>query len=275
MGRANVVTIITLSSVFGTTVLVLLMLLLRNYCKRRRHSQGLQPVTRPWLGGPIPNQKSQSTDKFVRALKEPPKSPVMIQNRPYQMSSRGLPATVRPVPPPMDEEKRSALMTQSPTTTPALSSKEWLAEDVGTGNAGSTIRSGRGGLGRLDRPAPSPTPPFPHSPTPPPPAPPVLLAAPPPRPRPRPRPVEHVPRASRAVGRLQPGGSAPTRSIPSLESVTSERLEQFYAPWVRDMMEQGRREVRVKAVVGQRDPDGRVGLPPPGSTVPRAAGRGG
>ena len=74
---------------------------------------------------------------------------------------------------------------------------------------------------------------------------------------------------------MQPGGSANNGSMPSLDSRTSERLEQFYAPWVREMMEQGRREIRVKATVGQRNPDGRVGIPPPGSAVPRAAGRGG
>jgi len=205
----------------------------------------------------------------------PPKSAAMAQNRPYPMSPRGVPATFRPMPV-MGAEKQSAILTQSPTS-PPLSSKEWLAEDVGMENAGSRVGSGRGGLGRLDRHAPpTPPPPFPHSPTPPPPpGPPVPIAAPPPpRPRPRPRPVEQVPRAPRAVARLQPGGSA-LNSMPSLESVTSERLEQFYAPWVREMMGQGRREIRVKAVVGQRDPDGRVGLPPPGSTVPRAAGRGG
>ena len=274
MGRANVVTIITLSSVFGTTVLVLLILLLRNYCQRRRH---LQPVTRPWRGGSLRNQ-SQSTDKLVRMYTEPPLPPkraaAMAQNRPYPMSPGGAPATFRPTPA-MGAEKRSAILTRSPTS-PPLSSKEWLAEDVGMENAGSTVGSGRGGLGRLDH-APTPPPPFPHSPTPPPPpGPPELIAAPqPPRPRPRPRPVEQVPRAPRAVARLQPSGSSLNNSLPSLESVTSERLEQFYAPWVREMMEQGRREIRVKAVVGQRDPDGRVGLPPPGSTVPRAAGRGG
>jgi len=205
----------------------------------------------------------------------------MVQTRPpYAMSPRGVPTTVRPVPPALEAEKRNAALTRS-LTSPPLSAKEWLAEDVGIDNAGSTVESGRGGLGRLDRPAPSPPPPFTLSPSPPPPGPPVPLAAPPPRPRPRPtprptpRPVGQIPRASRAVGRLQPGGSARNASVPSLESVTSERLEQFYAPWVRQMMEQGRREIRVKAVVGQRDPDGRVGLPPPGSTVPRAAGRGG
>jgi len=76
--------------------------------------------------------------------------------------------------------------------------------------------------------------------------------------------------------------------MPSLQTITSERLEHFYAPWVREMMGQGRREIRVRAMVGQRNPDGRIRLPRAGrtmpgstspgstlseSTVPRTAGR--
>lgn len=258
------------------------MLLLRNYFQRRRNSQDLGNITRSWRGGNY-RRESQVTDKFVRMFKEPLSSPRMVQSRPVSMQPQRVPVKIGPPPIPRTG-RRYAPVLPSPSASP-LSPKEWLAEDVGMENAG--LGSGKGGLGRQDLLS-DPPPPFPHPPTSPPPGPPAPVADPRPRPRPRPRPMDQISRAPRSIGRLNPGSSVTNSSMPSLQTITSERLEHFYAPWVREMMGQGRREIRVRAMVGQRNPDGRIRLPRAGrtmpgstspgstlseSTVPRTAGR--